>query len=348
MKSKGNRYSARYGISLLILLFLLLICAFCALVLGAQKISLKDAFCNPDSFSRTIFLKIRLPRMILAIFAGSLLAGSGAAFQMFFRNPLAEPGIMGISAGASLGAVIASCFSISTITATQALTEILRGIISPVNLGAFLGALCAGLLVTGISGRSKGSSVALLLCGTALGSLYSALIAILLSLNDTQLHSMYIWMLGSFSGRGWTEVRFILLPGIIAVFLLLICARQLDLLGGGETSALSLGVNVQKLRLLVIISGAIATSSAVCAGGTIGFVGLVAPHIIRRIFGNKSRALIPLSMLGGAILMLIADTVSRIVTPPSEVPVGTITALIGAPFFISLLFSGKNKLTNVR
>ena len=323
--------------SFLILILLMLVAVACSLLLGARHLHFKDLLFNSDSFSRLIFTQIRLPRMLLALLAGSLLAGAGAAFQMFFRNPLAEPGIMGVSSGATLGAVIASSFVSAAFRETT-----LGAVLSPVNGGAFLGALAAGLLVTGIAGRKNGSTVALLLCGTALGSLYSACIAIILSLNDTQLHTMYIWMLGSFSGRGWNEVSFILLPSIVSVVLLMYCARELDLLAGGEVSALSLGVNVQRLRLLVIVSGALASSAAVCAGGTIGFVGLVAPHIMRRIFGSRARKLIPLSMAGGAVLMLFSDTLCRVIMPPSEIPVGTITSLIGAPFFISLLFTKRH------
>ena len=319
-----------------IFLILIFIIAFLlSLLIGAQNLSVRDILFKSESFSRLIFTQIRLPRTLLALVAGSLLAGSGACFQMFFRNPLAEPGIMGVSSGATLGAVIASSFLGGSVH------SVLGGILSPVNAGAFLGALGAGLLVTGIAGFRRDSTVALLLCGTALGSLYSALIAILLSLNDTQLHTMYIWMLGSFSGRGWNEVIFIIVPSFIACVLLFLASHSLDLLSGGEESALSLGVEVKHLRLLVIVAGAVATSAAVCAGGTIGFVGLVSPHVMRRIFGVKSKTLIPLSMIGGAILMLFSDMLSRIVMPPSEIPVGTITALVGAPFFISLLFTSR-------
>ena len=303
-----------------------------SLLLGAQKLSIADILQNTESFSFRIFFHIRLPRTILAFLTGALLSGAGACFQMFFRNPLAEPGIMGISAGASLGAVIVSSFGMGTV---------LHGILSAVNFGAFLGAIIAGLLVTVLAGyRSQAdSTIPLLLCGTALGTFYSALIAIILSLNDSKLHTLYIWMLGSFSGRGWNEVLFILFPSFLSIILFFLCVPGLDALCGGEVTALSLGVQIGRLRMLIIISGAIACSAAVCAGGTIGFVGLVAPHTVRRFFGSKAKTLVPLSMIFGAALMLISDTVCRICIPPSEIPVGTITSLIGAPFFLSLLIS---------
>jgi iron complex transport system permease protein len=323
--------------SLLLVLFLLISFA-AALLFGTEQLNISALLHGtPDDFTHTILFKLRLPRALLVAITGVMLGGAGAAFQLFFRNPLAEPGIMGISGGASLGAVIAACFGTSTL---------FSGIISPVNFGAFCGALCAGFLVTALSGKQNGpsSTVTLLLCGTALGTLYSALISIILIARSKELHMLYMWMLGSFSGRGLTELRFILFPAAAAALLLLLTARPLDLLSGGETTAASLGVEVKRLRLLVILSGSLAVSAAVCAGGTIGFVGLIAPHIIRKLTGAKSTTLIPFSMAAGAVILLTADTIGRTVASPSELPVGVITALLGAPFFISILFSQRSTL----
>lgn len=322
----------------IILFFMLIISFLCSLFFGAEKIDLRALFGKTDdSFAKILFFQIRVPRTLLAALTGILLAGAGAAFQLYFRNPLAEPGIMGISSGATLGAVIVACGAGSLFTG-GAMKPLL---ISPVNIGAFFGALISGLLVTFLSGKRTGpaATVALLLCGTALGTFYSALSSIILMVKSNELHTMYMWMLGSFSGRGWDELEFILIPSFISLLLLFFTGRQLDLLAGGEMTALSLGVEVDTVRLLVIIAGSLASSAAVCAGGTIGFVGLIAPHIIRRVFGAKARSLIPLSMVGGAILMLVADTFARVVNAPAEIPVGTITSLLGAPFFISLVFS---------
>jgi len=317
------------------LLLLVAISFICSLFVGSEKIQIQSLLSNTqDEFAKIIFTQIRIPRTLLAALTGALLAAAGAAFQLFFRNPLAEPGIMGISSGATLGAVITGGISFGA--SSKVFT-----VISPVNGGAFIGALCAGFLVTVLASKKTGpvSTVTLLLCGTALGSFYSALTSILLMIRSKELHTMYMWMLGSFSGRGWDELRFIFLPSVVSVLILLFCGRKLDLLSGGEITALSLGVEVNKLQLLVIIGGALASSAAVCAGGTIGFVGLIAPHVIRRIFGAKGRTLIPLSMAGGAVLMLVSDVLARVVVAPAEIPVGTITALLGAPFFISLVFS---------
>lgn len=301
---------------------------FFSLILGAERIKVTELFCNGDSFSKIIFFNIRLPRAILCLIAGITLAGSGAVFQMFFRNPLAEPGIMGVSSGATLGAVLASCAGVFNTT-----------FFSSLQLGSFLGALISGTLVIAIAGKKSPS--ALLLCGTALGTLYSAFSSILLSINDRQLHSIYMWMLGSFNGRGWEELLFILPPFLGAVVIFFLCMFKLDILSCGETNAISLGLSVKKLQLVILISGALAVSAAVCAGGTIGFVGLIAPHIARKIFGTKAKTVVPLSMVTGASVLLLSDTICRTVISPAELPVGTVTAILGAPFFISLLFSKK-------
>lgn len=278
-----------------------------------------------------IIYNLRIPRTLLCIISGSLLALCGSSFQMFFRNSLAEPGIMGLSSGATLGAVIAA---VSGTTGTL--------LLSAINAGAFLGALFAGILICTLS-LKKGtvSSINILLSGTALGTLYSAVTSIILSARSNKIQSMYYWMLGSFSGRGWNELYFILIPAILSVILQLTCVSQLDLLTSGETTAESLGANVKKLRVVILISASLGTSAAVCAGGTIGFIGLIAPHITRRIFSPKAPVLLPLSMITGSILILISDTIARYVIYPSELPVGTITALMGVPFFLSLLSRGK-------
>ena len=304
-----------------------------SLAFGSQPLAIKDLFTAKETVSKTIFFNIRLPRTILAALSGMLLAGSGAVFQLFFRNSLAEPGIMGMTSGAALGAVTAGCMS----------TGIFAGFISSVNAGAFIGALIAGIIVIIISSNKKGpsSAVAVLLCGTALGTLYSSLTSIILTFNSKKISYMYLWMLGSFSGRGWNEVYVILLPSIISFVLMIALSFRLDLMGTGEITASSLGVQINILRAFVLVCGSFATSAAVCAGGTIGFIGLIVPHLIRRIFGVKSRLLIPLSLAGGVIMLLISDTLCRIIIAPGELPVGTVTALMGAPFFIFILFSSK-------
>ena len=314
---------------------LLIISVILALLLGAEKVSLSAVFGQGDKFENIILWQLRLPRVLLVFITGLLLGGSGAVFQLFFRNPLAEPGIMGISSGATLGAVIASI-----VPDVMALTG--RGgvgaLISPVNLCAFAGALGAGVLVTSLafSRSGKASSVMLLLCGTALGTLYSSLSSMLLLTCNKELHSIYTWILGSFNGRGWNELIFIALPALVSIVLMFCIMGPLDLLTGGEKSAAALGVEVDRLRVLVLLCGSLAVSCAVCAGGTIGFVGLIAPHIVRKFLGPKARTLVPFSMIFGAALLLLSDTFARVVIAPGELPAGIITSILGVPFFLAL------------
>ena len=314
---------------------LLAISVILALMLGAENVSLAAVFGQGDKFENIILWQLRLPRVLLVFITGLLLGGSGAVFQLFFRNPLAEPGIMGISSGATLGAVIASI-----VPGVMALTGRggLGAFISPVNLCAFAGALGAGVLVTSLafSRRGKASSVMLLLCGTALGTLYSSLSSMLLLTCNKELHSIYTWILGSFNGRGWNELFFIAVPAAVSIVLMFCVVRPLDLLTGGEKSAAALGVEVDRLRVLVLLCGSLAVSCAVCAGGTIGFVGLIAPHIVRKFLGPRARTLLPFSMIFGATLLLLSDTFARVVIAPGELPAGIITSILGVPFFLAL------------
>ena len=333
-----NRFGVTHKLSFswkIISPILLAISVILALMLGAEKVSLAAVFGQGDKFENIILWQLRLPRVLLVFITGLLLGGSGAVFQLFFCNPLAEPGIMGISSGATLGAVIASI-----VPGVMALTGRggLGAFISPVNLCAFAGALGAGVLVTSLafSRRGKASSVMLLLCGTALGTLYSSLSSMLLLTCNKELHSIYTWILGSFNGRGWNELFFIAVPAAVSIVLMFCVVRPLDLLTGGEKSAAALGVEVDRLRVLVLLCGSLAVSCAVCAGGTIGFVGLIAPHIVRKFLGPRARTLLPFSMIFGATLLLLSDTFARVVIAPGELPAGIITSILGVPFFLAL------------
>jgi len=320
-------------------LFVLIVVFFLSLFLGAEKIPLSAFFGSADKFQKIIIWQLRLPRSLLVLLTGILLAGTGAVFQLFFRNELAEPGIIGISSGATLGAVIASAFGFSF--SLRGLSPL--SFISPINIFAFAGALGAGAIITFLAFTSKRgqTSIILLLCGTALGTLYSSISSIILISSNKEMRSIYSWILGSFNGRGWTELLFILIPSAVSIILMFIIQPQLDLLGCGETSAQSLGVSVDRLRILVLLCGALAVSAAVCAGGTISFVGLIAPHIVRRLTNPKSKTLIPLSMILGGILLLVSDTIARVAISPAELPAGVITSILGVPFFLSLFLRKK-------
>lgn len=319
------------AIFLLILIFAAAV--FVSLFLGAEKISpsvLFGGISNMKRFEKIILFDIRLPRILLCILCGALLGGSGAVFQGFFRNPLADSGILGISSGATLGAILSGFFGFTSFFSFRFL--------APISIFAFFGGLAAGLLVFAFSLILKnGSSVTLLLAGTAIGTFLSSLSSLLLLTYQKDLHSVFAWTMGSFNSKGWDEFYFLIIPALLALVLLCICAKSLDVLGSGEKTAVSLGLNLPVVKIFVLVTGSLAASCAVCAGGIISFVGLISPHIMRKLFGSGHRKLIPLSMLGGAILLLLSDTFARIIIAPSEVPVGIITSLIGVPFFIIVL-----------
>lgn len=315
---------------LFLLLALLVVIFAVSLVIGAEKVTIAEVLTalqtqNYSAFHLRILFSLRLPRSILAMLSGALLAGAGTVFQGFFRNSLADPGLIGVSSGATLGAVLFSIFSLF------------------IPLGAFLGAIGAVMLVYVIAGGKKTSfePSRLLLAGTALGVFFSALTSIVILMKDKELYKMYLWTQGSFNGKGWQFVHIILIPSMLSIIAMFLTAKPLDVLSSGEKTAQSLGLPLQKVRVLCLISGSLASATAVCAGGTIGFIGLIAPHIIRILFGSTHKKLLPLSMIFGSILLLLADILSRTITAPMELPIGIVTAVLGVPFFLQILLHGK-------
>ncbi len=307
---------------------ILLILGFIALCIGTRFISPLSVLLKTCSKTDTIIItKIRLPRILISIMCGALLGGTGAVFQGFFRNPLADPGIMGVCSGATFGAVLSGLLPLSAIS-----------FLSPATFFAFAGALLSAFCVFLFSKFFRGnSSVTLLLSGTAIGTFFSAIASIILLTHESDLHSFYVWTTGSFNAKGWKELSVFIIPSILSLVLLQFSARHLDVLVCGEDSAQTLGLNYTFLRNYTLIAGSLAASCAVCSGGIISFVGLIAPHIARKIYGPLHKTLIFQSMLLGGLLMLIADTVARTVVAPSELPVGIITSLVGVPFFMIVL-----------
>jgi len=314
--------------ALLVLLVILLV----GLLVGAEPISIASLFSKDpmDAVAKIIVFDIRLPRLLLASLCGVLLAGAGTVFQGFFRNPLADSGIMGISSGATLGAVLSIFLPLAIVKSA---------FINPIVIFAFIGALATAMLVYILSYRCRGmqGTIMMLLTGTALASFFSAIVSIILLIRYQELHQIYVWTLGSFNARGWNELKFIIIPSIFSLVLLFLCARSLDVLSGGEESAQSLGVDLKKTRLLTLSAGSLACACAVSAAGTIGFIGLIAPHIARRLYGAQHARLLPFSMLWGAILLVLSDTIARTSAAPSELPVGIVTALMRDPFFMFVI-----------
>jgi iron complex transport system permease protein len=340
--SKRGLWAYVWPIILLVILLILVI--FLSLGLGAVTIAPGQVWAalNPQASAqsvstatRTIVWDLRLARILLVTITGAGLAGAGAAFQGLFRNPLADPFVIGASGGAALGA---------TLAITLGWTSAWLGF-GPVPLAAFVGALLAVGLAYGISEMSGQNNVlALLLAGIALSSAFSAGVSLLMVLNDQDFVNVFFWLLGGFSGRSWPDL-WVALPyvsiGLIGLGLL---ARPLDVLAFGEETAQGLGVAVQQVRLLIVICATIATAAAVASSGIIGFVGLIAPHIVRLLWGPIHARLLPASALLGAVLLLLADTAARTLLAPVELPVGILTALLGAPFFLYLLRTHRETL----
>jgi iron complex transport system permease protein len=273
----------------------------------------------------TIVWNFRLARALLAVCLGAGLAVAGASYQALFRNPLADPFVIGASGGASLGAVLA----------------IITGI-GPVMLWAFVGAVAAVLVVYAMAESAGGqsSTVHLLLAGAALSTLLSSSVSLLMFLHDRNLHEIFAWLMGGLSGRSWQHLQSaspVILLGCAGLWTL---ARPLDALTFGEQAAQSLGLDLRRARIAIVGFAALVTAAAVSTGGIIGFVGLLAPHAARLLVGGAHRRVIPTSALIGGLLLLLADDAARTVAAPVELPVGVLTAMLGAPFFLWLLRRG--------
>jgi iron complex transport system permease protein len=270
---------------------------------------------------------IRLPRVVLGALVGAGLAVAGAALQGIFRNPLADPGLIGVSSGASLGAVLAIVVGVSAAGAFA------------LPAAAFVGGLAATFVVYAFA-RSGGRTevVTLLLTGLAVSAIASAAIGFLLfTATDAELRSVVFWSLGSLGSATWPSVAGAAPFVLAGVLLVPLFARPLDLLLLGEREARHLGVDTERVRLAVITLAALATGAAVAVAGVVAFVGLIVPHLVRLAAGPGHRVVLPASALGGAALLLLADLVARTVAAPAELPLGVVTSLIGGPFFLWLL-----------
>lgn len=321
----------RTAFRLLLLLGLTLVAALFAMTVGAAGLPLADVLAaltgRSDALTRTIVIELRLPRIGLALVAGGGLALAGAIFQAVLRNPLAEPYVLGVAGGAAVGAVAAVVFGLAAIPGA-------------VQAAALAGAIGAMLLVLRIAlgvGRSLDTRV-LLLAGVVAGAFFNAVILLLLLLADVEsFRSAVFWMMGSLSGATWRTTLLLTALVIPAVVVLLALARALNLLAIGEETALFLGTRVERVKLIAYFLASLLVAAAVSACGVIGFIGLIVPHAIRLAWGSDHRLLLPASVLGGGVFLLLADTAARSVAAPAELPVGVITALVGVPIFVLLL-----------
>ncbi len=346
--SFNPRYQHRQKMLLLFgMAVLLFICCIVSLSLGSANIPIKTIITSLNPFSsghsesnlQLIIEKIRLPRVLLALLIGATLASCGTVTQGLFRNPLADPSLIGVSAGASIGATIMIFLGTSWLGFTELSSSSIG--ISLVSIGAFLSALITVLLVYQLSTSANGTSVAtMLLAGIAITALAGGFTSLLEYLSDSDaLRRISLWRMGGLDGANYSQVT---LMTFIVFALCILFKRQSTALNAlllGESEARHLGIHIQKTKLRLIILVAAGVGLSVAIAGGIGFIGLIVPHMMRLIIGPNHRYLIPATLMAGAILLLLADTLARTIISPSELPVGVVTALIGAPFFISLLKS---------
>lgn len=327
----------------LALILLLPLVAVSAIALGTVNIALGDTFRalfdslfgslqgQAQGQAAVIIAEIRLPRVLLAGLIGAILASSGAAMQGLFRNPLADPSLIGVSAGASLGASIAIVAGGSMLAGAMGLAL--------VSLGAFIGGLLAVIVVYRLATSANGTSVAtMLLAGIAISALTGAIGNLLefFSSND-MLRRISLWRMGGLDGADYQRLSFACVTAALVLIGLPRYARALDALLLGESEARHLGIDVDRTTRSLVVIVAIGVGASVALAGTIAFVGLVVPHIVRMLSGPSHRALLRNSALAGAVLLILADLLARIVLAPTELPVGIVTAVIGVPFFVLLL-----------
>ena len=282
----------------------------------------------------SIVWQIRAPRVVLAALVGSTLSIAGASYQGVFRNPLVDPYLLGVAAGAGLGATI-------VITVNRSGTS--TWWIDPLPLAAFVGGLIAVLAtyLVGTTGKGERSSTSLVLSGVAVTSLATAAQTFLLQRNSDVVRQVYSWILGRLSSATWGDVRLVIPYVVLSTIALLLHRRLLDVLRVGDDEAAALGVNVSRVRLVVVVAATLGTASVVAVSGLIGFVGIIVPHAVRLIVGTSYRVVLPVSLLFGAAFLILADIPGRVLDNPAETPIGVVTAFLGAPFFLLILRARK-------
>ena len=330
-RARGRRLPAAraYGVAAAFLVAATLVSA----LVGAADLNPLDTVTAllhlPSGLSpldRSVLFQIRLPRIVLGALVGALLSVAGAGYQGVFRNPLVDSGLLGASAGAGLGATLAIVY--------------LAGLgPAAVPVAAFVGSL-AGVAIAYLSGAVGGSgTTTLLLAGVAVGLFLTAVQTYILQRSTQDLQQVYSWLLGSLSGATWQQAAEIGPYSVVSVAVVLLHGRHLDVLSVGDEEASALGLHPARTRLIVVAACALAAASAVAVSGLIGFVGIVVPHVVRRLAGSSYRLVLPLSLLSGGGFLVLADTLARTVVSPAELPIGVVTALVGSPVFVWILRS---------
>ena len=330
-----------------LLLVILVLLLFCIMILsstlGAADVSFIDALkiitglpsSNISDTHRIIVLKIRMPRIFLAALVGIGLSIVGGTFQGLFKNPLADPYVLGISSGAGLGATLAIIFSFEGALLGFAFN----------SFCAFVGAILTALLVFAIAKVGNKLSVSnMLLAGMSVSFLMSSIISILMILNRNQIEKIMFWLMGSVSTANWTQVLMAAVVILSALVVIMFFSRELNIMSLGEENALTLGVEAEKVKLILLIVSSIVVASCVSISGIIGFVGLIIPNMVRILTGPDYKKLLPFSAVFGGMFLVFCDTMSRVLMPPMELPIGAVTALFGSPFFLYLIVKNKRNV----
>lgn len=278
-----------------------------------------------------IFWQLRLPRELLALAVGAALAVSGAGYQSVFRNPLTDPYLLGVSSGASLGAAIAIIMGLESHPYGVGLMALATGLLTVVVI----------IRIASTGGRLH--STTLLLCGVCLTLMISAIVSFLMVMHHDKIDRIIFWTMGSLTAAAWSDVALVGSVAIIGIAIMLFYAKDLNLMLTGSETAESMGVDVERVKRLVLGVTTLMVAFAVASCGVIGFVGLIVPHAVRLIVGADNRHVLPASALAGALLLLLCDTAARSLFQPSELPIGSLTALIGAPLFIILIYRNKKR-----
>lgn len=299
----------------------------------ADRLPFVDVDSGLSERGDAILWEIRMPRVVLGVLVGSMLSAAGASYQGVFRNPLADPYLLGAGAGAGLGATIAIAYAPSTS----------GWIVDPLPLAAFVGAIGGVALayILGYTVRSGRTAVTLILAGVAVAAFLTALQTFLQQRDSDTLREVYGWILGSLNTAGWGDVALITPYVIVCLGVVFVGRRLLDILAVGDTEAGTLGIRPGRVRLIFVVFATLGTAAVVSVSGLIGFVGIIVPHTVRLLTSASYRVVVPLSILLGGAFLVVADIIARIAIAPGEIPIGVVTALIGAPFFAVVLRTSK-------
>lgn len=340
-KRLDRRRRSRARTALLVLAISVFVLYFICISFGSARIPLADVwstiFGNPPNWGvESIVMDFRSPRVLAAAIVGAALSLGGMAMQALFRNPMASPSVLGISSGASFGAAFYIAYgSVIVMSAFGTM------------MCAFAMAMLTMLLVYGLAYKRRGGvqTTMLLLAGMAVSALFGGLTSMIQFFSDEDtVTAIVFWTMGSFDGVVWGDIRVMLVCVVIGALLILLNLRELNLMTAGESKAKALGVNVRRVRMMLILGSSLLVAGTVSVCGVISFVGLIIPHVFRSFVGPDHKRLAPLCILGGAVFLMVIDTFSRSVMPPYELPIGVMTSIIGAPFFLWILRSRKSKL----